>query len=197
MIDGQFVLNDNVDEVLASLLQLDGNATSSEHTVSDNAQQVIADVQALNGENTDSKHHIKDNALAVAAAIDALDGKSTTSIHTIVTVRSVQNAVGAINAPGLAPLFGATGGRFTGGSFARIPAYAKGDKHKGYRLPSTGPGTEITDGFLALDDTTGMPVARLNKDEWVINAKRSNEYDNTLNAVNSGSPEQVLSLIHI
>ena len=36
-----------------------------------------------------------------------------------------------------------------------------------------------------------MPVARLNKDEWVINAKRSNEYDNTLNAVNSGSPEQV------
>lgn len=191
MIDGQFVLNDNVDEVLASLLQLDGNATSSEHTVSDNAQQVIADVQALNGENTDSKHHIKDNALAVAAAIDALDGKSTTSIHTIVTVRSVQNAVGAINAPGLAPLFGATGGRFTGGSFARIPAYAKGDKHKGYRLPSTGPGTEITDGFLALDDTTGMPVARLNKDEWVINAKRSDEYDNTLNAVNSGSPEQV------
>lgn len=191
MIDGQFVLNDNVDEVLASLLQLDGNSTNSEHNISDNAQQVIADVQALNGENTDSKHHIKDNALAVAAAIDALDGKSTTSIHTIVTVRSVQNVVGAINAPGLAPLFGATGGRFTGGSFARIPAYAKGDKHKGYRLPSTGPGTEITDGFLALDDTTGMPVARLNKDEWVINAKRSDEYDNTLNAVNSGSPEQV------
>lgn len=191
MIDGQFVLNDNVDEVLASLLQLDGNSTSSEHNISDNAQQVIADVQALNGENTDSKHHIKDNALAVAAAIDALDGKSTTSIHTIVTVRSVQNVVGAINAPGLAPLFGATGGRFTGGSFARIPAYAKGDKHKGYRLPSTGPGTEVTDGFLALDDTTGMPVARLNKDEWVINAKRSDEYDNTLNAVNSGSPEQV------
>lgn len=191
MIDGQFVLNDNVDEVLASLLQLDGNSTNSEHNISDNAQQVIADVQALNGENTDSKHHIKDNALAVAAAIDALDGKSTTSIHTIVTVRSVQNAVGAINAPGLAPLFGATGGRFTGGSFARIPAYAKGDKHKGYRLPSSGPGTEITDGFLALDDTTGMPVARLNKDEWVINAKRSDEYDNTLNAVNSGSPEQV------
>lgn len=191
MIDGQFVLNDNVDEVLASLLQLDGNSTSSEHNISDNAQQVIADVQALNGENTDSKHHIKDNALAVAAAIDALDGKSTTSIHTIVTIRSVQNTVSAINAPGLAPLFGATGGRFTGGSFARIPAYAKGDKHKGYRLPSTGPGTEVTDGFLALDDTTGMPVARLNKDEWVINAKRSNEYDNTLNAVNSGSPEQV------
>lgn len=191
MIDGQFVLNDNVDEVLASLLQLDGNSTNSEHNISDNAQQVIADVQALNGENTDSKHHIKDNALAVAAAIDALDGKSTTSIHTIVTVRSVQNAVSAINAPGLAPLFGATGGRFTGGSFARIPAYAKGDKHKGYRLPSSGPGTEVTDGFLALDDTTGMPVARLNKDEWVINAKRSDEYDNTLNAVNSGSPEQV------
>ena len=191
MIDGKFVLNDNVDEVMASLLQLNGNETSSNHKVNDNAQQVLNDIQALNSQNTDSKHQIKDNALAVAAAISALEGKNTTSIHTIVTVRSVQNAVGAINAPGLAPLFGATGGRFTGGSFARIPAYAKGDKHKGYRLPSTGPGTEITDGFLALDDTTGMPVARLNKDEWVINAKRSDEYDNTLNAVNSGSPEQV------
>ncbi|MBU5654530.1 hypothetical protein KPA07_06335 [Corynebacterium aurimucosum] len=191
MIDGQFVLNDNINDVMAELLQLDGNSTSSQHNISDNAQQVIADVQALNEENTDSKHQIKDNALAVMASILALDGKQTSSIHTIYTVRSVQTAVQAINAPGLSPLFGATGGRFTGGSFARIPAYAKGDKHKGYRLPSAGPGTEITDGFLALDDTTGMPVARLNKDEWVINAKRSNEYDNTLNAVNSGSPEQV------
>ena len=191
MIDGKFVLNDNVDEVMASLLQLNGNSTSSEHKVNDNAQQVLNDIQTLNSQNTNSKHQIKDNALAVAAAISALEGKNTTSIHTIVTVRSVQNAVGAINAPGLSQVFGATGGRFTGGSFARIPAYAKGDKHKGYRLPSTGPGTEVTDGFLALDDTTGLPVARLNKDEWVINAKRSNEYDNTLNAVNSGSPEQV------
>lgn len=191
MIDGKFVLNDNVDEVMASLLQLNGNSTSSEHKVNDNAQQVLNDIQTLNSQNTNSKHQIKDNALAVAAAISALEGKNTTSIHTIVTVRSVQNAVSAINAPGLSQVFGATGGRFTGGSFARIPAYAKGDKHKGYRLPSTGPGTEVTDGFLALDDTTGMPVARLNKDEWVINAKRSNEYDNTLNAVNSGSPEQV------
>lgn len=191
MIDGKFVLNDNIDEVMASLLQLNGNSTSSEHKVNDNAQQVLNDIQTLNSQNTNSKHQIKDNALAVAAAISALNGQNTTSIHTIVTVRSVQNAVSAINAPGLSQVFGATGGRFTGGSFARIPAYAKGDKHKGYRLPSSGPGTEITDGFLALDDTTGMPVARLNKDEWVINAKRSNEYDNTLNAVNSGSPEQV------
>lgn len=191
MIDGKFVLNDNIDDVMAALLQLNGNETSSLHTVSDNAQKIIANLQALNSEDSNSKHLIKDNAYAVAAAIAALQGKDTTSIHTVITVAKVQGAVQAINAPGLSPIFGATGGRFTGGSFARIPAYAKGDKHKGYRLPSSGPGTEITDGFLALDDTTGMPVARLNKDEWVINAKRSNEYDNTLNAVNSGSPQQV------
>lgn len=191
MIDGKFVLNDNIDDVMAALLQLNGNETSSLHTVSDNAQKIIANLQALNSEDSNSKHLIKDNAYAVAAAIAALNGKDTTSIHTVITVAKVQGAVQAINAPGLSPIFGATGGRFTGGSFARIPAYAKGDKHKGYRLPSSGPGTEITDGFLALDDTTGLPVARLNKDEWVINAKRSNEYDDTLNAVNSGSPQQV------
>lgn len=191
MIDGKFVLNDNIDDVMAALLQLNGNETSSLHTVSDNAQKIIANLQALNSEDSNSKHLIKDNAYAVAAAIAALNGKDTTSIHTVITVAKVQGAVQAINAPGLSPIFGATGGRFTGGSFARIPAYAKGDKHKGYRLPATGPGTEITDGFLALDDTTGLPVARLNKDEWVINAKRSNEYDDTLNAVNSGSPQQV------
>lgn len=191
MIDGKFTLNDNINDVMAALLQLNGNNTSSQHNISDNAQQVINAVNALNSQDSNSKHLIKDNTYAVAAAIAALQGKDTTSIHTVITVAKVQGAVQSINAPGLAPIFGATGGRFTGGSFTRLPAYAKGDKHKGYRLPATGPGTEITDGFLAFDDTTGMPVARLNKDEWVINSQRSQDYDATLNAVNSGSPQQV------
>lgn len=191
IVDGKFTLSDNINEVMAALLQLDGHGTSSKHDISDNSQAVINAINGLNSQNTNSKHTIQDNVLAIAAAIASLQGKNTTSIHTIVTVQKVQNAVQTLNVPGVSPIFGATGGRFTGGSFSRLPAYAKGDKHKGYRLPATGPGTEITDGFLAFDDTTGMPVARLNKDEWVINSQRSQDYDATLNAVNSGSPQQV------
>lgn len=56
----------------------------------------------------------------------------------------------------------------------------------GGRLPKTGPGTEVVDGFLAVDDH-GMPIARVNRGEWVVNEKSSDRYDRELAAINAGT----------
>ena len=79
---------------------------------------------------------------------------------------------------------GYTGGRFAGeGSFAR---YATGGKHGGYRLPKSGPGTEVTDGFLAFDQNN-VPAARLDAGEWVINSRSSEKYGKELAQINRGT----------
>lgn len=81
---------------------------------------------------------------------------------------------------------GATGGKFTGNSFS-LRGYRSGGRHSGYRLPSRGPGTDIVDGFLALNNL-GAPVARLDKDEWVINGKSSKKWNRLLAAINRDDP---------
>lgn len=78
------------------------------------------------------------------------------------------NIQGPVVPPGLA-----TGGR------------APGSRNPGYRLPTSGPGTEIVDGFLGLNDSM-MPVARVNRGEWVINDRSSDKYDRELAAINAG-----------
>ena len=77
-----------------------------------------------------------------------------------------------------------TGGMATGGRY--VPAYADGDRHNGYRLPTTGPGTETTDGFLAFDHY-GAPSARLDAGEWIINGRSSEKYDRELAQINAGT----------
>lgn len=84
--------------------------------------------------------------------------------------------------------YGATGGRYnpTAG-FENLPGYQDGGRHGGYRLPSTGPGTDVTDGFLAVD-RTGMPIARLDADEWVIRGESSEKYHRALGLINQDHP---------
>lgn len=80
----------------------------------------------------------------------------------------------------------AAGGRFARGGRYRFPAYADGDRHDGYRLPTSGPGTNQVDGFLAFDQN-GMPAARLDAGEWIINGRSSEKYDKELAAINAGT----------
>lgn len=80
----------------------------------------------------------------------------------------------------------AAGGRFATGGRFRFPAYADGDRHDGYRLPTSGPGTNQVDGFLAFDQD-GMPAARLDAGEWIINGRSSEKYDKELAAINAGT----------
>lgn len=80
----------------------------------------------------------------------------------------------------------AAGGRFARGGRYRFPAYADGDRHDGYRLPTSGPGTNQVDGFLAFDQD-GMPAARLDAGEWIINGRSSEKYNKELKAINAGT----------
>ncbi|MDI9903807.1 tape measure protein [Rhodococcus sp. IEGM 1409] len=69
------------------------------------------------------------------------------------------------------------GGGYTG---MRVPGYEGGGK-----LPTTGPGTHRVDGILGVD-SRGIPTARVNRGEWVINDHSSEKYDRELAAINAG-----------
>lgn len=68
----------------------------------------------------------------------------------------------------------------------KVPGLATGGQVDGYKLPTSGPGTGVVDGFLGVD-AAGMPLVRLNAGEWVINDKRSDEYDRELAMINAGT----------
>lgn len=78
----------------------------------------------------------------------------------------------------------AAGGRFADGG--KLPKYATGDRHDGYRIPNTGPGSHGTDKWLAVDQYN-QPVARLDHGEWIINRRSSSKYDKELAAINAGT----------
>lgn len=63
----------------------------------------------------------------------------------------------------------------------RVGGYATGG-----RLPVTGPGTATTDGILGVDHH-GMPTARVDRGEWVINRRSSDKYDRELAEINQGT----------
>jgi len=69
-------------------------------------------------------------------------------------------------------------GLATGG---RVPGYADGGQ-----LPATGPGTGMTDGFLGIS-SLGMPLARVDAGEWIINRGSSDRYNRELAAINAGT----------
>jgi TP901 family phage tail tape measure protein len=66
----------------------------------------------------------------------------------------------------------------TGG---RLPGFADGGQ-----MPTTGPGTEVTDGFLGIS-SAGVPMARVDAGEWIVNRGSSNRYNRELAAINAGT----------
>ena len=73
----------------------------------------------------------------------------------------------------------------------QVPALAIGG-NTGYRLPGTGPGTNIVDGFMGVTDD-GFPIARVNRNEWVINDKSSERFNGTLAAINANDPRAIMA----
>lgn len=55
----------------------------------------------------------------------------------------------------------------------------------GGRLPTEGPGTDRVDGFLGIN-AEGMPLARVDAGEWIINRRSSDRYSKELAAINAG-----------
>ena len=104
------------------------------------------------------------------------------SIPLVKTTRVVFNAV----YQGFRNLTG--GGEQHGGAWdgtRSLPRFATGG-HSGYRLPTTGPGTEITDGFIAFN-RDNVPAARLDAGEWIINRRSSDKYNKELAQINAGT----------
>ena len=130
---------------------------------------------------------VKDKASTVLDGIkvkaDGLDGRvvnTTINIwenkrHTETYVRRVEEAGG--NEPDGGGLYGSDR-RATGG---RLPGFAYGGQ-----LPTTGPGTEVTDGFLGVS-SMGVPLARVDAGEWIINRGSSDRYNRELAAINAGT----------
>lgn len=63
----------------------------------------------------------------------------------------------------------------------RLPGFEGGG-----RMPSTGPGTEKVDGIYAVTPE-GIPIAKVNRREWIINDKSSDKYDKELAMINAGT----------
>lgn len=124
---------------------------------------------------------INDNVGDVESRVKNLE-RTTYSNHYIRVVQQYQNA---ITDGGKMPLPRAM--QQTGG---RIPAFAEGGRHSGYRLPKTGPGTEKTDGFLGIGGD-GQPTAWVDKDEWVVNSRSSEKYNHLIAALNSDNERAV------
>jgi TP901 family phage tail tape measure protein len=113
-----------------------------------------------------------------AGAMNAINGKTvntyvnhheTTFINTVRS-DSVQSGKGTANR---GPTAFAVGGRIKG--------YADGGQ-----LPTSGPGTDVTDGFLGVT-SMGMPIARVDAGEWIINPRSSDRYNRELAAINAGT----------
>ncbi|WP_033189288.1 tape measure protein [Rhodococcoides fascians] len=57
----------------------------------------------------------------------------------------------------------------------------------GSRLPTSGPGTDRTDGILGVSRLTGAPTTWVDAGEWIINGRSSEIYDKELAAINAGT----------
>ncbi|MFI8569856.1 phage tail tape measure protein [Rhodococcus sp. NPDC078407] len=61
-----------------------------------------------------------------------------------------------------------------------------GGRADGGRLPTTGPGTNTVDGILGVS-SAGMPLARVDAGEWVVNGDSSEKYNRELSMINAGT----------
>lgn len=68
-------------------------------------------------------------------------------------------------------------------------------KAAGGRLPTTGPGTDTTDGILAVNPQ-GTPVAWVDAGEWVINRRSADQYNRTLHHLNQGDGPGALAALY-
>lgn len=65
---------------------------------------------------------------------------------------------------------------------------------RGGRLPTSGPGTNVTDGILGVSDQ-GVPVARVNAGEFVVNAEDTRRFRYVLEALNSGDKRAAMQAL--
>lgn len=183
-IDGEVRMKDDIQTQIQRLVELGALAiVDGQLTLGDNIDVVDGKLVAIDGTQVTGDMTVSDNVPNVKGNVDSLNGRNTSSNHTVYVWEKRMSDT--VNMPG----FDFNGGMRTGG---RLPRHADGARHGGYRLPTTGPGTGVTDGILGIDGN-GVPTSWVDAGEWIVNGDRSEQYDATLAAINSGSPMQVMA----
>ena len=180
-----------VGEVQASIDEVDGKTVYMYVTTDGTKEQVQQEIREINGKQVPV--WVTDDGTVVGTQEDifAITGKNvdvTAIAHTseaesalnraartryaevVLTARygdSTQKA-----APGYSQMLAS-------GGVARLPGYSSGG-----RLPYTGLGTDMILGVTG----AGMPIARVDDGEWIINQKASKRFHGVLSAINRGDP---------
>ena len=181
--DSQKSLQGNLDETYQALVDGAGQFGITGTAAQDLARDVLKVPPGV-----DIKTWMSDQAKRMAeqtkAAVDGIPKHVNITIDTFKT--TFEKIVGlpaqisdgsagqgaGVYAPGFIPKK-ATGGRLAG--------YADGGQ-----LPTSGPGTDTTDGFLGIS-SAGVPLARVDAGEWIINGRSSSTYNRELAAINAGT----------
>ena len=156
------------------------------------ADVLVDNQQALDGTNQAWGQVTEFGAVTETARVDVdnsgvIQGvnESKSWLDSIPLVKSVRVVFNAVY-QGFRDMIG--GGNYQGGAWdgtRSLRRFATGG-HSGYRLPTTGPGTEITDGFIAFN-RNNVPAARLDAGEWIINRRSSDKYNKELAQINAGT----------
>ena len=156
------------------------------------ADVLVDNQQALDGTNQAWGQVADFGAVTETATVDVENSgviqgvnESKSWLDSIPLVKSVRVVFNAVY-QGFRDMIG--GGEQHGGAWdgtRSLPRFATGG-HSGYRLPTTGPGTEITDWFIAFN-RDNVPAARLDAGEWIINRRSSDKYNKELAAINAGT----------
>lgn len=85
-------------------------------------------------------------------------------------------------------IFSSEGGNAAGGTIGTLASGGSIlDLTRGGQLPTFGPGSNVTDGFLGID-AQGSPIVRVDAGEEVITASQSKKHRGFLKALNAGDP---------
>ena len=180
-----------VGEVQASIDQVDGKTVYMYVTTDGTKEQVQQEIREINGKQVPV--WVTDNGTVVGTQEDifALTGKNV-DVTAIPHTSAAENALNYAARTRYAEVVltarygdstqkAAPGYRqaFASGGVARLPGYSAGG-----RLPYTGLGTDMILGVTG----AGMPIARVDDGEWIINQRASKRFHGVLSAINRGDP---------
>lgn len=208
-----------IDEAEALLRDLDIKDPSPTATLlidelKSNGQIAMGDLEYLNQQSAhpvaDLDKLLLDNGINTAhGQLDELNAHSTNSKVDADTASFTSKVGAAIRLINSIPLtkritfigevVGSAWNRIRGNANGGIAGFATGGElprlaiggDAGYRLPTSGPGTNMVDGFLGVGGS-GMPIARVDAGEWVINRRSSAQFGAALAAINAGNAQQAL-----
>lgn len=180
--DGRIVIDSDDPEVRQRMIDLGmlvEAGADGDVRLSDNTNEVQGRIDKLK-QPTFSTHTVYQSAVTIGQAL-----RNAPKVNNV-----VKNPDGTFTSTPISATGRRLPSRATGGG---VPGIATGGTtHDGYRLPTTGPGTGVTDGILGIDGN-GVPTSWVDAGEWIVNGDRSEKYDATLAAINSGSPMQVMA----